>query len=333
MEHTKEIPPAPQEITVFLHQENGQAAENARPQPPHHSPACDLILVRDGSCKLLMDSSQTLLVPGDLLLIGAGCGHRILPSASGKAYQCFFPEEPAAREIQRLCGLLPQRAAARNSDLQRRIRALRLFHASPSDIAALHADASPELRYMTHLERAELDYIEGFFQHIWEEQENRLTGSQQMRLTYLQQMMILLARIRLRELETDKMPKSWKYELVEHVLQEIDLHLAENIDFEEIARQQGITVTYLRSIFKGIVGSPPLDYLNRVRIMDSLELLQTSDLPIAEIAAQVGISDANYFSRLFKKIIGYSPSYFKSIPSADGGTARTAVLRGQRQKD
>lgn len=77
MEHTKEIPPAPQEITVFLHQENGQAAENARPQPPHRSLACDLIPVRDGSCKLLMDSSQTLL------LIGAGCGHRILPSASG----------------------------------------------------------------------------------------------------------------------------------------------------------------------------------------------------------------------------------------------------------
>ena len=312
----------PREITVFLRQGNGQTVGNTYPPPPRHSLACDLVLVRDGSCKLFLDDSQTLLIPGDLLLVGAEWGHRLLPSAGGKAYQCFFPEKPVAREIQRLCGLQSQRATFRDSDLQRRIRALRLFSANPSDIASPHADPPSKLQYMTHLERAELDNIEGFFQRILEEQKDRLTGSQQMRLTYLQQMIILLTRIRLRQFEADKTPKSWKYDLVEHVLHEIDHHMTENIDFEEIARQQGITVTYLRSIFKSIVGSPPLDYLNRVRVMTSLELLQTSDLPIAEIAAQVGISDANYFSRLFKKVIGYSPSYFKSIPPADGKQRR-----------
>ena len=60
---------------------------------------------------------------------------------------------------------------------------------------------------------------------------------------------------------------------------------------------------------------PPTDYLNRVRILRALELLQTSDAPVAAIGRKVGIYDANYFSRLFKKVTGYPPRSFKSIPA------------------
>lgn len=97
-------------------------------------------------------------------------------------------------------------------------------------------------------------------------------------------------------------------------LKHINQNLAGEVDFEAIAKQHGITSTYFRSIIKGIIGMTPTDYLNRVRILTALELLQVSDLPISEIAAQIGIWDANYFSRLFKRVTGYPPSYFKSIP-------------------
>lgn len=61
----------------------------------------------------------------------------------------------------------------------------------------------------------------------------------------------------------------------------------------------------------------PTDYLNHVRISRALELLQVTSLSIAEIASRVGIYDANYFSRLFKKVTGYPPRYFKSIPDQE----------------
>lgn len=66
-------------------------------------------------------------------------------------------------------------------------------------------------------------------------------------------------------------------------------------------------------IFKSHTGLSPLEYLNRVRILRALELLQTTHHSIADIAEQVGIHDPNYFTRIFKKLIGYPPSYFKSI--------------------
>ena len=50
-----------------------------------------------------------------------------------------------------------------------------------------------------------------------------------------------------------------------------------------------------------------------MRNLRALELLQTTREPIAEIAEEVGIHDPNDFARIFKKLIGYPPSYFKSI--------------------
>lgn len=47
--------------------------------------------------------------------------------------------------------------------------------------------------------------------------------------------------------------------------------------------------------------------------MNALKFIQFKGMPIAEAAAQVGIYDANYFSRLFKKLIGHSPRYFRKI--------------------
>lgn len=56
-----------------------------------------------------------------------------------------------------------------------------------------------------------------------------------------------------------------------------------------------------------------MEYLNRMRIVKSLEYLNVEGISIADAAAKVGIYDANYFSRMFKKVMGYSPRYFKNI--------------------
>ena len=72
-------------------------------------------------------------------------------------------------------------------------------------------------------------------------------------------------------------------------------------------------MSHFRKLFKEVSGMPPVKYVNRVRILRSLELLQTTRKSIAEIAAAVGIHDQNYYARLFKKMIGCSPSYYKSV--------------------
>ena len=54
-----------------------------------------------------------------------------------------------------------------------------------------------------------------------------------------------------------------------------------------------------------------MEYINTQRIKQSTCLLKDSNLPIHQISQMVGISDYNYFSRLFKKYMNKTPSQYR----------------------
>lgn len=101
--------------------------------------------------------------------------------------------------------------------------------------------------------------------------------------------------------------------MITKTLEYIDTNIRGTIDFNMIAESYDLSPNYFRTIFREITGISPTLYLNRTRILNALELLRTTSLSIVDIAAEVGIYNANYFTRLFKKQLGYSPKYFKNI--------------------
>ena len=82
---------------------------------------------------------------------------------------------------------------------------------------------------------------------------------------------------------------------------------------EELARNAGLSVPHYVALFRNQTGTSPMRYLTRVRLRHACELLDMTDLPVSEIAAAVGFEDAFYFSRLFHKHIGHSPSNYRKI--------------------
>ena len=56
-----------------------------------------------------------------------------------------------------------------------------------------------------------------------------------------------------------------------------------------------------------------MDYLTELRISKSKELLCADELSVQDVAEQVGYRDLKYFSRLFKKLTGVSPSDYKKL--------------------
>ena len=68
---------------------------------------------------------------------------------------------------------------------------------------------------------------------------------------------------------------------------------------------------YCGALFSQETGQTILQYTNRLRITKAKELLHFTNDSVSEIAAEVGIEDLYYFSRLFKKLVGMSPSEYR----------------------
>ncbi|WP_099468034.1 helix-turn-helix domain-containing protein [Konateibacter massiliensis] len=98
---------------------------------------------------------------------------------------------------------------------------------------------------------------------------------------------------------------------IEEVLGYIHEHLEENLSVSEIAENFQWNAKQFNYSFQKRVGLSPKKYIMTTQIKRAKELLLESDLPIIEIANQVGYEDALHFSRIFKQNTGVSPSLFR----------------------
>lgn len=71
--------------------------------------------------------------------------------------------------------------------------------------------------------------------------------------------------------------------------------------------------TYLYKLFKDETGTSIIDYINRCRISNASALLKDKNTSVKDVAYSVGFTDQMYFSRVFKRVNGISPSEFRAI--------------------
>lgn len=109
-------------------------------------------------------------------------------------------------------------------------------------------------------------------------------------------------------------PKSaGKKQNLQAVKEYLDAHFASKITLDMLAERFYINKFYLTRIFKEQFGESVTGYLLQVRITRAKQYLRFTDKPIEEIAHECGMHDANYFSRMFKKIEGVTPGEFRRI--------------------
>jgi AraC-like DNA-binding protein/ABC-type sugar transport system substrate-binding protein len=100
-------------------------------------------------------------------------------------------------------------------------------------------------------------------------------------------------------------------ELVKQAIFFIQQHFTEPLNRADIAAAVAISENYLSQIFRQEMGISLWDYLNRHRIRHAQCLLQQPALSITDVAAAIGIYDPAYFSRIFHKQTGLSPSAYR----------------------
>jgi len=88
-------------------------------------------------------------------------------------------------------------------------------------------------------------------------------------------------------------------------------HYREKISVEQLAKQSGFSRDYFSKKFAERYGCSPTKCLTNLRIRQARYLLTETQLPVSQVAVAVGIGDNNYFSRLFKQLVGLYPQKYR----------------------
>lgn len=97
---------------------------------------------------------------------------------------------------------------------------------------------------------------------------------------------------------------------VKEMIDYIQSHYAEKISIHDLSEKLHTSHTTLHTKFKKATNYTFNDFLNRYRIMKAIEFMHEEHTLIYEVASKVGFIDYKYFSQVFKKYTGYSPSQF-----------------------
>lgn len=99
--------------------------------------------------------------------------------------------------------------------------------------------------------------------------------------------------------------------VMDDILYYIDHNYQTNLKLEIIASLFGYNSSYLGKIFNKTVGESFNTYVDRIRVSHAIELLNSGDLKVYEIAERVGYRNVDYFHKKFKKYVGVSPAEYR----------------------
>ncbi|PYI56621.1 helix-turn-helix domain-containing protein [Paenibacillus flagellatus] len=105
--------------------------------------------------------------------------------------------------------------------------------------------------------------------------------------------------------------------IVASIRADIDRHCGEQINLSFFAKKYSVNASYLSKQFKNVTGHNLSAYLSRVRLSKAKALLKTTSGSISWIAECCGYEDTHYFSRMFKKGTGMTPSEYRNSQASE----------------
>ncbi len=111
-------------------------------------------------------------------------------------------------------------------------------------------------------------------------------------------------------------------EIEDPIIKSIIEYVEANIDdadmkIDDIAMNANLSRSALYSKVKTAVGMTPVDFVRNIRIIHAQKLIATTNEPLSQIAYMAGFSDSKYFSKVFKREVGMTPSEYREQNSQE----------------
>ena len=178
----------------------------------------------------------------------------------------------------------------------REIRNILKHYRIPTDCYILHTGLSQE--------------YEDLFRKMRDELVKCSWGYEEM-LTYLFRELLLTMHRRM----TENAPRVTGFiqDEIDRARTYFEEHYKEEISIEQYAVSRNMSTSWFNRSFRSAMGTAPMKYILNIRIRNAQTFLETTDYSISVIASLVGYDNPMYFSRLFRKAKGMSPSRYRKI--------------------
>ncbi len=147
---------------------------------------------------------------------------------------------------------------------------------------------------------------------------NELIGGQQMIRTYLEQFLISLIR---QQYDLNAVATVNKEITEEHLAgqmrKKLDMYIYQRISVEQFCKEMNYSKAYLSRVFLNECGCTIHDYITECKIKEAKTLIREHIYNFTQISEMLCFSNPFYFSRVFKKITGMSPSEYKNSVKVD----------------
>lgn len=111
--------------------------------------------------------------------------------------------------------------------------------------------------------------------------------------------------------ERDQEPERTLSPLVRKIITDVDTDLKEPLTLQYFSEKLEVNGSYLSNLFRRETGKTITQYVTDQRLKHAENLLRYTNKPVRSVAAEVGIGDAQYFSRLFRKKTGMKPTEYR----------------------
>ncbi len=249
---------------------------------PHQHPACEIMFVTKGKCKIKVQDQVIVLERNDFVFINAFVEHALLvegDSCTLLNIEFFLSETPSALCVRDVFAYI--KGNVQLNEPYAKSRDVRQFgQAIKSLLQLLMIDDTHE----------------------------QPSAERQFTIELLFKRMLMELAFSLRTKET-KRGNCYVNAAVNYIQQ----HFDEDIQVSQIAAAVGITKAYLHKLFHEQLGVTVNHFLTSERLKQAAFLLSNSQLPIVEIAAQAGFNSRQHFTNTFKQKKGMSPKVYRQI--------------------
>lgn len=142
---------------------------------------------------------------------------------------------------------------------------------------------------------------------------NRVCGSQKNHLSESQLFDLIYQMIAMMKEHTQEdliLKDGFQDDQIAKALRYISMHYARNINLNDVATHLGLTPFYVSRMLKEKTGITFSEMVTNCRIRSAKKLLKEGETPIAQVAKQCGFLSQNYFTKVFRRMTGYTPKEY-----------------------